>query len=232
MFQPVRIAPSILSADFMNLERDIRLVEEAGAGFVHVDVMDGHFVPNLTIGVPVLKQLARVTDLPLDVHLMIDNPLREIPWFLEAGADFVTVHAEALANEDEMQQAINMIHDAGARAALSVKPKTPVSAIEEFIPQLDMVLLMSVEPGFSGQSYIAGTEDKVAEVVRIARQRCCDPLVQVDGGIGAATAPLVAGAGADVLVTGNAFFKAEDPAKALADIARAADEARARAVGE
>ena len=232
MFQPVRIAPSILSADFMNLERDIRLVEEAGAGFVHVDVMDGHFVPNLTIGVPVLKQLARVTDLPLDVHLMIDNPLREIPWFLEAGADFVTVHAEALANEDEMQQAINMIHDAGARAALSVKPKTPVSAIEEFIPQLDMVLLMSVEPGFSGQSYIAGTEDKVAEVVRIARQRCCDPLVQVDGGIGAATAPLVVGAGADVLVTGNAFFKAEDPAKALADIARAADEARARAVGE
>lgn len=232
MFQPVRIAPSILSADFMNLERDIRLVEDAGAGFVHVDVMDGHFVPNLTIGVPVVKQLSKITNLPLDVHLMISNPLRELPWFLDAGADLVTVHAEALADEDEMQQAINLIHDAGARAAFSVKPKTPVSAIEEFIPQLDMVLLMSVEPGFSGQSYIEGTDEKVAEVVRIARQKFCDPLIEVDGGMGLRTAPLVSAKGADVLVTGNAFFKAEDPAAALAEIAAAANAAREKVVAE
>ncbi len=230
MFQPVRIAPSILSADFMNLARDIRVCEEAGADFVHFDVMDGHFVPNLTIGVPLLKQLPKVTNLPLDVHLMISNPLTQIPWFLEAGADIVTVHAEALADEDEMQMAINMIHDAGVRAALSVKPKTPISVIEEFIPQLDMVLIMSVEPGFSGQSYIEGTDKKVAEVVRIARKKFCDPLIQVDGGMGLRTAPLVAAEGADVLVTGNAFFKADDPIKALAEIAAAANAAREKVV--
>ena len=125
MFQPVRIAPSILSADFMNLERDIRMMEKGGAGFVHVDVMDGHFVPNLTIGVPHVKQLSKITDLPLDVHLMIANPLEQLPWFIEAGADMVTVHAETLEGQ-WLDRAIALIHDSGAQACMAIKPNTPV----------------------------------------------------------------------------------------------------------
>lgn len=225
MFEPVKIAPSILSANFMNFEASIKAIEE-DAGFIHFDVMDGHFVPNLSVGVPLLAQLARATNVPLDVHLMVSNPLEQIPWFIDAGADIITVHAEALHTEDEMQQAINMVRDAGVRVCLALKPKTPVSAIAEFIPQLDMVLVMSVEPGFSGQSYIAGSEDKVAEVVRIARARVCTPLIQVDGGINENTAPLVAKAGADVLVAGNAVFAAKDPASAIRSIASSADHAR------
>ena len=163
MFQPVAIAPSILSADFMNLGRDIRMIEQAGAGYVHVDVMDGHFVPNLTMGVPVVKQLAKLANIPLDVHLMIDNPLDELPWFLEAGADIACVHAEVLYG-DELRRAVDMIHDAGAKAAVALKPHTPPEVLEEVIARLDMVLVMSVEPGFSGQSYIEGSEEKVAAV--------------------------------------------------------------------
>ena len=161
MFQPVKIAPSILSADFMNLQRDIAAIESGGAGYVHVDVMDGHFVPNLTMGVPVVKQLKKITDMPLDVHLMISNPLEQLPWFLEAGADIVTVHAEAAAGY-QLERAVEMIHAAGAKAAASVKPHTPVEVLAPVMAQLDMVLIMSVEPGFSGQSYIEGSERKVA----------------------------------------------------------------------
>lgn len=226
MFEPVKIAPSILSADFMHLADDIKMIERAGAGYVHVDVMDGHFVPNLTIGVPVVKQLKKLASIPLDVHLMISNPLRQLPWFLDAGADMVTVHAEALNGQAEMEQAVRMIHEAGAKAALSVKPNTPVDVLEGVIGQLDMVLIMSVEPGFSGQSYIEGSELKVARVVELASAAGVRPLVQVDGGIGLATAPRVAAAGADVLVCGNAVFAADDPAAALAGVQAAAEEAR------
>ena len=162
MFQEPKIAPSILSADFMNLESQIRLIEDAGAGYIHVDVMDGHFVPNLTIGVPVVKQLARIARIPLDVHLMISNPLEQLPWYLAAGANMITMHVEAFDDADGMRKALDMVHEAGARAALSVKPKTPVSVLEPVIEQLDMVLIMSVEPGFSGQSYIEGSDKKVA----------------------------------------------------------------------
>ena len=225
MFEPVKIAPSILSADFMNLGRDIELIERAGAGYVHVDVMDGHFVPNLTMGVPVVKQLKKATDLPLDVHLMISNPLEQLPWFLDAGADSVTVHAEAL-DADGLARAISAIHAAGAKAAVSLKPRTSAGALAPVIADVDMVLVMSVEPGFSGQSYIEGSDAKVARIVEMARAVGASPLIQVDGGIGVKTAPLVAASGADVLVCGNAVFAADDPAAALAAVQAAADEAR------
>ena len=229
MYQPVKIAPSILSADFMNLGADIKMIEEAGAGYVHVDVMDGHFVPNLTMGVPLLKQLARATDLVMDVHLMIDNPLDEIPWFLAAGAQSITVHAEVLYGDD-LVRAIEVIHEGGALAAVALKPKTPVEVLLPVIRDVDMVLIMSVEPGFSGQSYIEGADVRVAAVAAMAREANVAPLIQVDGGIGVATAPLVAAAGADVLVCGSAVFAADDPACALATVEAAANEARERAL--
>lgn len=231
MFESVKIAPSILSADFMNLGRDIALIEEAGAGYVHVDVMDGHFVPNLTMGVPVVKQLKKATDLPLDVHLMIENPLEQLPWFLDAGADSVTVHAEVL-DAGQLGRAIAAIHAAGAKAAVSLKPRTAVGVLAPVIADVDMVLVMSVEPGFSGQSYIEGSDAKAARIVEMARSVGASPLIQVDGGIGVKTAPIVAAAGADVLVCGNAVFAAEDPASALKAVQAAADEARLAALAE
>ena len=231
MFQPVKIAPSILSADFMNLERDIALIEKAGAGYVHVDVMDGHFVPNLTIGVPHVKQLKRITGLPLDVHLMISNPLVQLPWFLEAGADMVTVHVEALEGQ-WAERAVSAIHDAGAQACVALKPKTPADSLSSIIGELDMVLVMSVEPGFSGQGYIEGSEDKVAQVVSMAREAGNDGmLVEVAGGIGLKTVERVCAAGADVIVCGNAVYAAEDPASALAEIEALGNKARLAALG-
>ena len=230
MFEPVKIAPSILSADFMNLGRDIAMIEDAGAGYVHFDVMDGHFVPNLTIGVPVLKQLKKIAKIPVDVHLMISNPIEQLPWFLDAGADIVTVHAEPLETTENMMTAVKMIKDAGAKACISIKPDTPVEAIAEVIPHLDMVLVMSVYPGFSGQKYIEGSDARGAQVVEIAKAAGVSPLIEVDGGIGVATAPLVAAAGADVLVCGNAVFAADDPAAALKAVEGAANEARLKAL--
>ena len=206
MYQPVKIAPSILSADFMNLGRDIRMIEEGGAAFVHIDVMDGHFVPNLTMGVPLLKQLKPATNLLCDVHV------------------------EAL-DEADLARAVAQIHEAGLLAAAALKPKTPANALSPVIAELDMALVMSVEPGFSGQSYIAGSDLKVAEVVQMARAAGNEELlIQVDGGIGLSTAPLVAAAGADVLVCGNAVFKADDPRAAIGAVKDAADEAREAAL--
>ena len=228
MFQPIKIAPSILSADFMNLEDEIRTIERGGAGYVHVDVMDGHFVPNLTIGVPHVKQLKAATDLPLDVHLMISNPLVQVPWFLEAGADMVTVHAEALQG-GELEEMARLIHEGGAQAGIALKPKTPVSAIADAIGLYDMVLVMSVEPGFSGQSYIEGSDAKVAEAVALARAAGADPLIEVDGGMGVKTVGCVCAAGADVIVCGNAVYKAADPCAAIAEIARIGEEAQVAA---
>ena len=231
MFQPVIIAPSILSADFMNLQRDIELIERGGAGFVHVDVMDGHFVPNLTIGVPHVKQLKKITQLPLDVHLMIQNPLEQLPWFLEAGADMVTVHAETLEGQ-WLNRAAMLIHENGAKACVALKPNTPVDVLAGIIDELDMVLVMSVEPGFSGQGYIEGSEDKVAQVVEMARGAGNDGmLVEVDGGIGLKTVERVCASGADVIVCGNAVYAADDPAQAIKDIQALGNAARARSIG-
>ena len=229
MFQQVKLSPSILSADFMDMGAEVAMMERAGTDWVHVDVMDGHFVPNLTMGVPLVKQLKKATSLPLDVHLMISNPLRQIPWFVEAGADIVTFHAEAVS-DDDLPVAIDLIHELGAKAGVAIKPGTPVAAIKGVIPQLDMVLVMSVEPGFSGQSYIEGSEDKVAEVAAIADGHDANPIIQVDGGIGLGTLAPVVQAGADCLVCGNAVFAAPSPAEAITQIKQAAEEARAAAL--
>ena len=226
MFQPVKIAPSILSADFMNLQRDIEMIEKGGAGYVHVDVMDGHFVPNLTIGVPHVKQLKRITQLPLDVHLMIANPLEQLPWFLDAGADMLTVHAETLEGQ-WLDRAIALIHEGGVQACVALKPNTSPDVLAGVIADLEMVLVMSVEPGFSGQGYIEGSEDKVARVAEMARQAGNEGmLIEVDGGIGIGTVERVCTAGADVIVCGNAVYAADDPCAAIRDIEALGNKAR------
>ncbi len=228
MFTEPKIAPSILSADFMNMQRDIELIEAGGADFVHVDVMDGHFVPNLTLGVPFVKQLRKITSLPLDVHLMISNPINQLPWFLEHGPDMVSIHAEALDEPTgEFHKAIDMIHEAGAKACLALKPDMRASVVEPYIDKLDMVLVMSVYPGFSGQKFIEGTEKKIARVVEIARAKGAAPLIEVDGGLGANDPTrLVSAAGADVFVAGNAVFAAADPCAAITAIKATAADAR------
>lgn len=229
MFQPVKIAPSILSADLMALKADVDLITEAGADYIHVDVMDGHFVPNLTMGIPVVKQLAPYARIPLDVHLMIANPEKQVPWFIEAGADSITVHTEAVS-VPQLVKTLEEIRASGVKCAVSIKPGTDIEALAPAVEMVDMILVMSVEPGFSGQSFIAGSDAKVVAVAQMCRAMGCAPLIQVDGGIGLRTAPLVAQAGADVLVCGNAVFKADDPAAAIRDIRRVADEARLKAL--
>ena len=206
MFTDIQIAPSILSADFANLERDVRMVSEAGADWIHVDVMDGHFVPNLTIGPAHVKMLKRVTDVPLDVHLMIDNPEVQVPWYIEAGADSVTVHVETCDNAVSM---LRSIRDAGAKAGISLNPETDPTQLAGLLDLVDMVLVMSVHPGFGGQSFIESSPAKIAAIVEMC---------EVDGGIGVGTAPLVSAVGADVLVAGSAIFCADDPAVALRGI--------------
>lgn len=215
MFTDIQIAPSILSADFANLERDVRMISEAGADWIHVDVMDGHFVPNLTIGPAHVKMLKRVTDVPLDVHLMIDNPEVQVPWYIEAGADSVTVHVETCDNTAAM---LRMIGDAGVKAGISLNPETDVSVLEGLLGLVDMVLVMSVHPGFGGQSFIESSPAKIAAIVEMCKAEGAAPLIEVDGGIGVGTAPLVSAAGADVLVAGSAIFCADDPAAALRGI--------------
>ena len=229
MFNPIKIAPSILSADFMHFEDDIRMIEGGGAGYIHYDVIDGHFGPNMTVGIPVLKQLTKIAKIPVDVHLMITNPLTQLPWFIDAGAHMITVHAEAV-DEAGMVEAIRMIREAGRKACISLKPATPVSVLEPVIEDLDMVLVMSVEPGFSGQSYIEGSEHKVAEVAALAKAHGVAPLIEVDGGVSVKTVERLAAAGADVLVAGSAVFSAEDPAQAIHDITALGDAARLAAL--
>ena len=215
MFTDIQIAPSILSADFANLERDVRMVSEAGADWIHVDVMDGHFVPNLTIGPAHVKMLKRVTDVPLDVHLMIDNPEVQVPWYIDAGADSVTVHVEAC---DDAATMLRMIGDAGVKVGISLNPETDASALEGLLGLVDMVLVMSVHPGFGGQSFIESSPAKIAAIVEMCKAEGAAPLIEVDGGIGVGTAPLVSAVGADVLVAGSAIFCADDPAVALRGI--------------
>lgn len=230
MFGEVRIAPSILSADFMEMGRDIRMVADAGADWIHVDVMDGHFVPNLTMGVPFVKDLNRIAPLPVDVHLMIDNPLHELPWFIQAGAYSITVHYEAFAHpETEIPQAIEQIHAAGIKAAVSLKPDTTVEAVAPYLPDLDMVLMMSVYPGFSGQSFIPESVERTARLAALCREAGAEDLViQVDGGIKEATVGPIAQAGADCFVMGSACFSVADPAASMRAVRAAARQAAAQ----
>ncbi len=232
MFGDIKIAPSILSANFMKMGEDIAMIEEAGADIIHVDVMDGHFVPNLTMGVPFVKDLNKIAKLPVDLHLMIANPLEELPWFIAAGAWGITVHYEAFENpEQEIPQAIALIHDAGIRACVSLKPDTPVNVLKPFLADLEMVLMMSVYPGFSGQSYIEGTENRIAELVSICDELGCEVDIQVDGGIKESTVECVAAAGADNFVMGSACFTAADPAQAMATVRNLAIKAAEAGAG-
>ena len=222
MSDRVLMAPSILSADFTELGNAVQLVQEGGADYIHVDVMDGHYVPNLTIGPPVVKALKRVATVPLDVHLMITNAESTVEWYLDAGADIVTVHAEAC---DHLHRVIQTIRAADARPAVSLNPATPVEHVRDVIGDVDMVLLMSVNPGFGGQSFIERTVAKVRALSTMCAEEGASPLIQVDGGIDESTAPLVATEGARVLVAGSAVFCAEDPVAAMNAIRAAAEDA-------
>ena len=206
-----KIAPSILSADFVNLERDIHDIEKNGADWVHVDVMDGLFVPNITIGIPVVQALRRVTDLPLDVHLMIERPIRYVEQFVRAGADWLTIHIEADQPQNTLE-ALDKIRALGCKAAVSLKPRTPAEAALPYLTKCDMVLVMTVEPGFGGQSFMADMMEKV-RFLRITLDRVTPECrIEVDGGVDAVTQAVCKQNGADVLVTGSAYFKAADRA--------------------
>lgn len=206
----MQISPSILASDFANLESELKAI--ANANWAHVDVMDAHFVPNLTLGLPVVEALARVSPIPLDVHLMIDDPDRWAPMYAEAGAASVTFHIEAVRDPRSLARNLRAL---GVRAGMALKPETPFAPYADLLPELDMVLVMTVEPGFGGQSFMADQMPKVREV-REAVTRCGGEIwVQVDGGVTAATIEVCAEAGADVFVAGSAVYGAEDAAAAV-----------------
>ncbi len=199
------VSPSILSADFANLERDIKAVENAGADWIHVDVMDGHFVPNITIGVPVVKSIRKITKLPLDVHLMIENPEKYVEPFVKVGADIITFHYEAAG--EKSREILKMIKSFGVKAGISIKPKTSPDEIFNLLTTADMVLVMTVEPGFGGQSFMADCAEKIPYLKNNSPQNM---IIQVDGGINAETAKVCTRLGANSLVAGSYVYKSDD----------------------
>lgn len=207
----IKVSPSILSADFVNLERDIRALSSAGADYVHVDVMDGIFVPNITIGIPVVAAIRRITELPLDVHLMIDRPLRYVDDFCKAGSDILTIHVEADTSENTLT-ALKRIRENGVHPALCVKPKTPAEAVLPFLPYCDLILVMTVEPGFGGQAFMQDMMPKLRTIRSYIDEQKPDCELEVDGGVNETTARICRENGANVLVAGSAYFKAADPA--------------------
>ena len=241
MMKKIIVSPSILSADFANLERDIKRVEEAGADWIHVDVMDGHFVPNITIGVPVVKSIRKITKLPLDVHLMIDNPGKYIEDFANAGADIITFHYEALAGENstnitisgtqafhleednssmvpvgvQITDLIEKIHSLGKKAGMSIKPKTSPDEVIQYLKYLDLLLVMTVEPGFGGQAFMSDCPEKIRT---IAHNSTSDLIIQVDGGINNITGKICKDFGANSLVAGNYIYGADDIQAAISSL--------------
>ncbi|MBS0169296.1 MAG: ribulose-phosphate 3-epimerase [Nitrospira sp.] len=208
----VRIAPSILSADFARLADEVSRVEEAGADWLHVDVMDGHFVPNLTIGPPVVEALRKVTTLPLDVHLMMTNPDAFIAEFAEAGADYLTVHVETCPH---LHRTVQLIKERGVKAGVTLNPATPAVSLSEIVRDADLILIMSVNPGFGGQKFIPSSLRKIAEVRELIDRTHSPALLEVDGGVKPDNADAVLAAGADVLVAGSAVFSVDDYAAAI-----------------
>lgn len=204
-----KISPSILSADFVNLERDIRALAAAGSDYVHIDVMDGLFVPNISIGIPVVAAIRKITDLPLDVHLMIDRPLRYVERFCQVGADILTVHVEADTEENTLE-ALRKIKACGVRPAICVKPKTPAEAVLPYLDLCSLILVMTVEPGFGGQSFMADMMPKVQQIRKYIDERNPACELEVDGGVNEQTSRVCKDAGANVLVAGSAYFKAAD----------------------
>ncbi len=207
-----KIAPSILSADFTKLGEEVKAVEKAGADYIHIDVMDGHFVPNITIGPMIVKAVKRITQLPLDVHLMISDPDSFIGDFIKAGADMITVHAEAV---NHLHRSVQLIRKNGARPAVSLNPATPLQMIEYVLDDVGMVLLMTVNPGFGGQAFIPEVVPKIESLKKMIEKRGLDIEIEVDGGINPDTIHLVSSAGADVFVAGSAIFHSDDYAETI-----------------
>lgn len=210
----IKISPSILSSDYGNLSSELKRMEACGADMLHIDVMDGHFVPNITLGAPIVKCIRKSSTLPFDVHLMISDPYKYIPDFVNAGSDIITFHAEA---DSDIEKTIDLILASGKKAGLSVKPKTPVEAVYPYLDKLSMVLVMTVEPGFGGQSFMEDMMPKVSAVRSEIDRRGLDVDIQVDGGINKNTISIAAKAGANVFVSGNAIFSSDDAEKTIAD---------------
>jgi ribulose-phosphate 3-epimerase len=216
----VEIAPSILSADFRRLGEQIAVVEQAGASYIHVDVMDGHFTPNLTVGPFIVEWVRKATKLPIDTHLMIENPDNFIGAFARAGANMISVHPEATYHLD---RTLNHIRQAGCQAGVVLNPATPLTMIEEVIAEVDYVLLMSVNPGFGGQKFIPSSLDKLRRLRNLIRMKSSPARIEIDGGVGPNNVAEVVAAGAEILVAGSAIFGAENPAEALKELLRAAE---------
>jgi len=224
MGQPILIAPSILSADFARLAEEVAAVERAGADLLHIDVMDGHFVPNLTVGPPIVEALKKVTKLPLDVHLMITNADAFIPEFAAAGADYLTVHVEACPH---LHRTIQSIKECGVKAGVTLNPATPIQSLQEILPEVDLVLIMSVNPGFGGQKFIPSVLKKVTAARSMLDRIESPALIEVDGGIKVDNVARVVAAGATVLVAGSAVFSSRDYAATIAALRAAGQPASA-----
>lgn len=213
MQQPIMISPSILAADFLNLGRDIDTV--SNADYIHVDVMDGHFVPNLSYGTTIVEAAKRATRIPLDVHMMVSNPDETVDWYVDAGADLISVHVEAAR---DLPAIVTHLHERKVKAGVVINPATPVEDLEDVIELVDLVLVMSVNPGFGGQGFIEGTYDKVRALSAMCSRHEVAPIIEVDGGVSLSNARALAAAGAQMLVAGSAVFKSPDPASIVREM--------------